>query len=97
MRFALHPEGELVPFRHKVEAKYSEWIAAQEARGVFFTPEQRQWLDDIRDHIAANFAIEMDDFEYVPFAQKGGAGKVYQLFGEKLSGLLEELNEVLAA
>ena len=39
----------------------------------------------------------MDDFEYVPFAQKGGAGKVYQLFGERLPGLLEELNEVLAA
>lgn len=27
----------------------------------------------------------------------GGIGKVYQLFGEELWGMLEELNEVLAA
>lgn len=32
-----------------------------------------------------------------PFAQEGGIGKVYQLFGEELWGMLEELNEVLAA
>lgn len=97
VRFALHQEGELVPFRERVEAKYRAWLASQETRGVVFTPEQRQWLDDIRDHIAGNLAIEMDDFDYVPFNAKGGAGKVYQLFGAKLPGLLEELNEVLAA
>ncbi len=97
VRFAFHQENELVPFQSKVEAKYAAWLASQEMSGVAFTDEQRRWLDDIRDHIAANLAIEMDDFEYVPFAQKGGAGKVYQLFGEKLPGLLEELNEVLAA
>lgn len=97
VRFAFHQEDELVPFQNKVEAKYAAWLTSQEMRGVAFTDEQRRWLDDIRDHIAANLAIEMDDFEYVPFAQKGGAGKVYQLFGEKLPGLLEELNEVLAA
>jgi type I restriction enzyme R subunit len=33
-------------------------------------------------------------FDYAPFAQRGGAGKVYQVFGEELDGLLEELNEV---
>jgi hypothetical protein len=36
----------------------------------------------IRDHIAANLGIEPDDFEYAPFAQEGGLGKVYQLFGD---------------
>ena len=97
VRFAFHQEDELVPFQSKVEAKYAAWLASQEMRGVTFTDEQRRWLDDIRDHIAANLAIEMDDFEYVPFALKGGAGRVYQQFGEKLPGLREELNEVLAA
>ncbi|MEK6679885.1 MAG: type I restriction-modification enzyme R subunit C-terminal domain-containing protein [Nitrospirota bacterium] len=51
----------------------------------------------IRDHIAANLSIEKDDFNYVPFAQEGGIGKVYQLFGEQLWQLIDEMNEALAA
>lgn len=51
----------------------------------------------IRDHIAANLGIEPDDFEYALFAQEGGLGKVYQLFGDELNLLIEQLNESLAA
>ncbi|MHB1053646.1 MAG: type I restriction-modification enzyme R subunit C-terminal domain-containing protein, partial [Thiobacillus sp.] len=62
-----------------------------------FTPEQMKWLEMIRDHIAANLGIEPDDFEYAPFAQEGGLGKVHQLFGDELNSLIEQLNESLAA
>ncbi|MBZ0093556.1 MAG: hypothetical protein K8F27_15220 [Sulfuricellaceae bacterium] len=62
-----------------------------------FTPEQLKWLEMIRDHIAANLGIAPDDFEYAPFAQEGGLGKVYQLFGDELNALIEQLNESLAA
>jgi len=62
-----------------------------------FTPEQLKWLEMIRDHIAANLGIAPDDFEYAPFAQQGGLGKVYQLFGERLNSIIEQLNESLAA
>ena len=41
--------------------------------------------------------IETDDFEYAPFSQEGGLGKVYQLFGDDLNNILDELNEALAA
>ena len=51
----------------------------------------------IRDHIAANLGIEPDDFEYAPFAQEGGLGKVHQLFGDDLPRVVEELNEALVA
>jgi hypothetical protein len=51
----------------------------------------------IRDHIATSLTIEPYDFDFAPFSQRGGLGKVYQLFGEKLPALLEEINEVLAA
>ncbi len=51
----------------------------------------------IRDHIAANLSIETDDFDLAPFAQAGGIGKVHQLFGGKLTKVLDELNEVLVA
>lgn len=62
-----------------------------------FTPEQRKWLEMIRDHIAANLGIETDDFELSPFAQEGGIGRVYQLFGTELPVVLEALNKELAA
>jgi len=40
----------------------------------------------IRDHIAANLGIEPDDFNYAPFLQEGGLGKVHQLFGDVMKG-----------
>ncbi len=51
----------------------------------------------IRDHIAANLSIETSDFEYAPFAQEGGLGKVHKVFGDKLNTIIEELNGMLAA
>ena len=51
----------------------------------------------IRDHVAAKLAVERDDFEYAPFVQEGGLGKVHQLFGKELSMIVEELNGALAA
>ncbi len=84
-----------------LEAGFSQ-DALDHARGLTdsfeqFTDEQRRWLEMIRDHIAANLAIEPDDFEYAPFAQEGGLGKVYQVFGEQLPFILDQLNEALAA
>jgi type I restriction enzyme R subunit len=48
-------------------------------------------------YIAANLQIETDDFDYGKFAQAGGIGKVWQLFGDDLNVIIDELNEVLAA
>ncbi len=62
-----------------------------------FTDEQRQWLEAIRDHIAASLTIEPDDFEFEPFIQRGGLGKAKQVFGPQFQPLLNELNEVLVA
>jgi type I restriction enzyme R subunit len=97
VRFALHQDRELRPFQEQVHERFSAWLAQQEGSGSKFTPEQRQWLELIRDHIASSLAIETDDFEYAPFAQHGGLGKAYQVFGQGLTPLLNELNEVLAA
>jgi type I restriction enzyme, R subunit len=65
--------------------------------GVPFTPEQIHWLEMIRDHIAANLGIEIEDFDYAPFNTEGGLGKVHQLFGAQLPKVIEELNRELAA
>lgn len=94
VRFALDQENELVPFPEKVAANFNAWLAQQEKK---FTEEQIHWLEMIKDHIAGNLSIETDDFEYAPFSQVGGIGKVYQLFGEELNIMLDELNERLVA
>ena len=97
VRFATHQDNELVPFPEKVNTNFKAWLGEQESRGKKFTDEQRHWLEMIRDHVAANLAVEPNDFEYAPFAQEGGLGKVHQLFGAELNKIIEELNGALAA
>ncbi|MGH8301539.1 MAG: type I restriction-modification enzyme R subunit C-terminal domain-containing protein, partial [Steroidobacteraceae bacterium] len=97
VRYALQQDDELVPFPDLVQERFSIWIAQQEIAGRTFNDEQRVWLGRIRDHIAASLVINPEDFEGVPFVQHGGLGKAYELFGEQLTPLLDELTEVLAA
>jgi type I restriction enzyme R subunit len=95
VRFALERTESLEPFRLSVEERYRNWLIDQMEAGKQFSEEQLDWLNMIKDHIATSVTIEMDDFEEVPFNQKGGAIRVYQLFGTELDGILEELSEVL--
>ncbi len=97
VRYALHQVDELTPRTDVVNHLFDDWMSRQETEGRSFTPEQRHWLELIRDHVAASMSITMDDFEYTPFNEEGGIGKVYQVFGDELGTLLDELNEVLAA
>jgi len=80
-----------------VEARFDRWLKQQESAGREFAPEQLAWLQMIRDHIANALTIEIEDFDNVPFNAKGGAFKVYLLFGEELENILNELNGALAA
>jgi type I restriction enzyme R subunit len=97
VRHAIDPALPIVPFGATVEDRYQEWLANQKAAGTTFTLDQRQWLDAIKDHIASSLSIDQDDFDYAPFTQLGGLGKAFDLFGEQLPAILEELNERLAA
>jgi len=97
VRFALEQDDELVPYQSRVDERFASWLAQQEQGGKRFSDEQRRWLGWIKKHVAANVRIEVEDFEYAPFAQRGGVGKAYEVFGEGLGVMLEELNEELAA
>jgi type I restriction enzyme, R subunit len=97
VRFALKQDAALTPFKERVEERFSRWLAEQETRNRGFTAEQVEWLTLMRDHIAASLQIELDDLDSVPFNQRGGAGRAYQVFGSQLRPLLVELNEALAA
>ncbi len=97
VRFALQYQPVLEPFAESVQERFEAWLMQKAEAGINFTPDQRTWLELIRDHIATSLSIEPGDFDLAPFSQCGGLGKVYELFGKGLPELLEELNEVLAA
>jgi type I restriction enzyme, R subunit len=94
VRFAMQQDNELVPYPERVQSNYKAWLAQQQHS---FTAEQLQWLEMIRDHIAANLRVETEDFEYAPFNSEGGLGKVHQLFGAELGRVIEAMNRELVA
>ena len=95
VRFAIGKEGQLEPFPESVRQRFENWIAEQQANGANFSDDQIQWLTAIAEHVGTSIEITSDDLESLPFSQKGGLGRAYQLFGDRLQPLLDELNEVL--
>lgn len=96
VKHAIDPSTLLSPMGMTVEERYQEWLGEKEKAGVTFTADQKKWLDAIKDHIASSLAIEQDDLEEVPFNTIGGLGRAYELFGETLAPILDELNMRLA-
>ncbi len=79
VRYTLHQDDELVPFRDQVEQRFAAWLSAQEQKGVTFTVEQKQWLTWMKENIAGELGISPESFEYTPFAgarrhRQGGPG-----------------------
>jgi type I restriction enzyme R subunit len=97
VRHAIGKQDELVAFPDLVAERYAAWLAQQEQAGRIFTGHQRAWLDSIASHIATSLRITADDFEYTPFAERGGVGGAYRAFGDDLTELLEHLNTELVA
>jgi type I restriction enzyme R subunit len=86
VKHAIDPGEPLRPYAAEVQERYEHWLA-----------EQKQWLDAIKDHIATSLRIEQDDFEMGELQRLGGLGRVYRVFGEGLTKIMDDLNERLAA
>jgi type I restriction enzyme R subunit len=97
IRFALHQDDALVPHAERVKERFGNWIAQQANTGRLFSQEQVDWLMMIRDHLAASWEIEIDDFDDVPFVQEGGLGRAMQVFGNELAAIIHQINEAIAA
>jgi type I restriction enzyme R subunit len=80
-----------------VRRNFRDWVVRSQAGHKHFSQTQLEWLHMIRDHVAASFHIERDDFSLSPFGEKGGLGKFYELFGSDTDKLIDELNEALVA
>jgi len=90
-------DSTLTSYDKTVDKNFQEWVFKKQAGATKFNEEQMQWLRMIKDHIATSIHIEADDLDYTPFDAEGGKGKMFQLFGEKMNEIINELNEALAA
>ncbi|MEX2488719.1 MAG: type I restriction-modification enzyme R subunit C-terminal domain-containing protein, partial [Pseudomonadales bacterium] len=91
-------DATLTPYAATVRKNFQTWIMQHHSgAGEKFNEEQMAWLHMIRDHIISSFHIERDDLEMSPFNSKGGMGKMYQLFGDRMDEVIEELNRELVA
>ena len=91
-------DPELTPYSKSVDKNFQDWIFRRHSgAGEKFSEEQMAWLRMLKEHIANSFYVEVDDLDYTPFDAQGGRGKMYQLFGDQMDGIINELNEVLAA
>ncbi|MAT64228.1 MAG: hypothetical protein CMN57_01115 [Gammaproteobacteria bacterium] len=82
----------------RVRRNFQNWILNRHSgAGEKFTEEQMDWLRMIRDHVISSFHVERDDLDMAPFDARGGLGRMYQLFGDRMDEVIEELNRELVA
>ena len=87
----------LTSFDRTVNRNFKKWIfKKQEGASPKFTEEQTEWLRMIKDHIITSVHFEKDDLDYTPFDHMGGIGKMYQLFGDDVDSIIDEMNGALA-
>lgn len=91
-------DARITPFDKTVRKNFQDWIMQYHAGGSEkFNEQQMAWLHLIRDHIASSFHLERDDLDMAPFDAQGGLGKMYQLFGNRMDWVMDELNRELVA
>jgi type I restriction enzyme R subunit len=97
IRFELGVDTELRPYADTVRKNFQEWVFRKQAGNVKFSEAQMAWLRGLRDFIAESVHLDRDDLELGTLGQQGGLARMYQLFGEEMDTVIEELNETLAA
>jgi len=86
------------PYSETVRRNFQSWIMQHHSGGgQKFDEAQMDWLRMIRDHIISSFHMDRHDLDMAPFNAKGGMGRMYQLFGDQMDDVINELNEGLAA
>ncbi len=90
-------DARLTAYDKTVDKNFQDWVFHRQAGTLKFNEEQMQWLRMIKEHVVISFHIEKDDFDFTPFNEQGGLGKMWKLFGDKTDEIIEELNEALVA
>ncbi|MBI2471002.1 MAG: DEAD/DEAH box helicase family protein [Planctomycetes bacterium] len=87
----------LTPYEKTVDRNFQQWLFKKQAGTLKFTKEQMEWLYMLKEQIATSVHVDSEDLDYTPFDAKGGRGKMWQLFGDEMENIINELNEALAA
>ena len=91
-------DATLSTYKETVHRNFQNWIMTHHSgSGEKFNEEQMDWLRMIRDHIITSFHLDHNDLDMAPFDGKGGMGRMFQLFGDRMNSLIDDLNEALAA
>jgi type I restriction enzyme R subunit len=88
----------LTSYDKTVDRNFQQWILKKNAgQHNLFNEEQMVWLRMMKEHIARSIHLNAEDLDYTPFDAQGGKGKMWQLFGDLMNDIINELNEALAA
>lgn len=90
-------DSKLTAYESTVNKNFQEFVFRKQAGALKFTEEQMDWLRMLKNHIASSFSVQADDLDLAPFDGKGGLGRMHQLFGRQVDGIIQELNEALSA
>ena len=90
-------DSKLTGYDLTIDKNFQKWVFSKQAGSLKYTAEQMEWLRMIKEHIATSLHVEIDDLDYTPFDAQGGRGRMWQLFGDEMNKIIDELNEVLAA
>lgn len=97
IRRVVGTDATLTNYEAIVNRNFQEWVFRKQAGAApKFSEAQVEWLRMIKDYIATSFHLEAENLEYEPFGM-GGTIRMYDLFGDEMDILIQELNEALAA
>ena len=98
IRHAAGIDEHLTPYDATVNRNFQTWVMDRhKGNAPKFNEEQMAWLRMIKDHIASSAHFDADDLNYAPFDSQGGIGRMYQLFGDDMEGIINEMNGALVA
>ena len=93
VKHAASKKAPLLTAEERVDAAVERFLKDKD-----LSDQQLDWMRRIRTHLVQNLSIDKDDFNVVPiFARSGGWRPANKTFDGKLSPMLDELNEAVAA
>lgn len=98
VRYAIGKQESLAPLSADMAGRFNLWLGREKTQGRTYNSEQLDWLEAIRDHLAANIDLDMHDLQQLPrFSERGGVVAARQAFGPRLKELIGRLSDTLVA
>ncbi len=99
VRYAIGARDVLEPLAPDINRRFELWLGREKRAGRDYSEAQLDWLRLLRDWVANNVEVTLDDVrDASDFTSRGGTHRARQLFGaDRLAALLDELTDTLVA